>query len=117
MPSDPASVTAAAGSADASAIHLRWTHAGASDDNLAADVVFDVERRVDAGSWSTVATGLALKYFVDSGLAAGAYDYRVTARNAYHARTSSAVQSSAAVTVPVSAGGGGKPPLERGMAA
>lgn len=115
-PPDPTGVEAGAGKDDPSAIEVRWAQA-AGDDNALADIRWTVERRQDGGAWAEVAALLTTPYFVDSGLAAGAYDYRVKAVHAWHARESGLVQTPASVAVPASAGGGGGGPLERGLAA
>lgn len=104
-PPDPTSVTARA-SATGTNIELTWSEI-AGDDNLLADIVFDITRQKDGGGYASIATGVVGLDYVDTFLAAGVYDYKVQARNLYHARTSSAVQSSASVTSPAAAGGGG----------
>ena len=104
-PPDPTSVTARA-SATGTDIELTWSEI-AGDDNLLADLVYDITRQKDGGGYGSIATGVTGLYYVDTSLAAGDYDYKVQARNLYHARTSTAVQTGASVTSPSAAAGGG----------
>jgi len=103
-PPDPTSVTARASNTGTD-IELTWGEI-AGDDNLLADLVYKVERQKDGAGWSTLTSTHPVTHYVDTSLAAGAYDYRITAINSYHARESSAVQTGASTTSPAAAGGG-----------
>ena len=107
VPPDPTSVTARA-SDTGTDIELTWSEI-AGDDNLLADLVYDITRQKDGGGYGSIATGVTGLYYVDTSLAAGDYDYKVQARNLYHARTSTAVQTGASITSPAAAAGGADP--------
>jgi hypothetical protein len=74
-----------------SAVVLSWT------DNAGNETSFIVERQVGAGAWTQRATPAAnATSWTDTGLAAGQYSYRVSARNSYG---TSAASNAAGVTV------------------
>jgi hypothetical protein len=78
LPAAPSALTATADSV-AGAITLAWT------DNADNEDEFVIQRQVDGGAWNdTYATvGANAESYLDSGLAAGAYTYRVVAKNIY----------------------------------
>jgi len=104
-PPVPTSLIVTGDSDDATSLQLRWSQA-AGDDNVVADLQWNVDRQKDGGGYSTVATVTAQEY-IDVGLTAGSYEYKVRAVGRYHAVASAYTAACTAITSPIAAAGGG----------
>ena len=80
----------------AGAITLAWVDSSSNEDS------FVVQRQVDGGAWddSYDSTGADVVTFVDSGLAAGTYFYRVVAGNSYGVSSASNTESATLMAIP-----------------
>lgn len=93
-PSAPGAPSASA-SPNAGSFTVNWTAATDSGSGVAS---YALERSLNAAAYVTVASGLTLMSYSESGLASGSYTYRVTATDtAGNAGTASAVSSSVIV--------------------
>ncbi|GLI39819.1 fibronectin type III domain-containing protein [Geobacter hydrogenophilus] len=89
----PAPTLAAPQVVSTSQINLSWN-------NVAGNTGYRIERKVEAGSWSTLATtGIGITTYSDTGLTAGTlYTYRVSSQNV--SGYSSASNEGGATTIP-----------------
>ena len=109
-PPVPTSLVVTGDSDDATSLQLRWSQA-AGDDNVVADLQWEVQRSFNAGAMATIATvvapGTGLQEYIDTGLAAGTYSYQVRSAHRYHAQASAYTAASTAIMSPIAAAGGG----------
>lgn len=81
-------------------VGLAWSWATGTDNLISDDIVFDVERQLNGGGYSAIATGLEDTFYTDVSAPTGTVQYRVKARNKYHLEESAYVTSDA-LTTPV----------------
>ncbi len=86
-------------------VGLAWSWATGVDNLIADDIVFDIQRNLNGGAFSTIATGLEDTFYTDLTAPTGTVSYKVKARNKFHL-VESAYVTTIDITTPASSGGG-----------